>query len=76
MVFVPIEPAPLLEFAESHPDWQNEVHSSGLVQAGLSALARWLEKSKCSGNNCRYGGLSRRTAMIGLRPYNYCYCRN
>ena len=42
----PIEPAPLLEFAESHPDWQNDIHSYGLVQAGLSALARWLEKSK------------------------------
>ncbi len=42
----PIEPATLLEFAESHPDWQSDVHSSGLVQAGLSALARWLEKSK------------------------------
>jgi hypothetical protein len=41
----PVEPATLLEFAESHPDWQNEVHASGLVQAGLSALARWLEKS-------------------------------
>ena len=41
----PVEPAPLLEFAESHPDWQNDVHSSGLVQAGLNALARWLEKN-------------------------------
>jgi hypothetical protein len=41
----PIEPAALLEFAEYHPDWQNDVHSCGLVQAGLSALARWLEKS-------------------------------
>ena len=42
----PVEPATLLEFAESHPDWQNDVHSAGLVQAGLNALARWLEKSK------------------------------
>jgi hypothetical protein len=42
----PVEPATLLEFAESHPDWQNDVHSSGLVHAGLTALARWLEKSK------------------------------
>ena len=42
----PVEPKALLEFAESHPDWQNDIHSTGLVQAGLSALARWLEKSK------------------------------
>jgi hypothetical protein len=42
----PVEPAPLLEFAESHPDWQKDVHSSGLVQAGLNALSRWLEQSK------------------------------
>jgi hypothetical protein len=41
----PIEAATLLEFAESHPNWQNDVHSCGLVQAGLSALARWLDKS-------------------------------
>ena len=42
----PVDPKALLEFAESHPDWQNDVHSTGLVQAGLSALARWLQKSK------------------------------
>jgi hypothetical protein len=41
----PIDTATLLEFAESHPDWQNDAHSAGLVQAGLNALARWLEKN-------------------------------
>jgi len=42
----PVDPAALLEFAESHPDWQNDVHQTGLVQAGLTALARWLNKAR------------------------------
>ena len=55
----PIDPALPLELArakrdvevlfagvESGPDWWSGVSSSGLVQAGLSAVARWLSKSE------------------------------
>ncbi|PYS00273.1 MAG: hypothetical protein DMG12_18360 [Acidobacteria bacterium] len=54
----PIDPALPLQLArakrdveasfsglESNPDWWTDASSSGLVQAGLSAVARWLTKS-------------------------------